>query len=393
MSFIENAKLSPQSKNMVERSLTLKAALQPEVWPPGYPLLLFIANQIHYPLKLINLSLFYITLLLLFILSKQYFPRITPTLLPFFYSLFAFNYYNLTQYTSEAIIIPLSLFCLMLLATYLQAGSFLALFLLAFTCSIAFIARYQTVLWLTPVVLANIIFYAHQQKKILILHVVTFVLIAYAPISIVLIRNYRSTGYITGMDRLDWSTRHLSPSISYWTTSTGFFDNITLTLKTYFLDFISPFGYATHATNHAPYPISSLDIVIIISLLLFLIPICQQIINWIRSHYHSFTLSSISKKIRQLPLPFLVAEFHLIYISSTILVWTIGNNDPIYTRFLYPSYIFILIGVFFMYTFITISNVSKITRLFSRLWFSLLLLIQLFKIIYTINFLLPLPYN
>jgi len=36
-------------------------------------------------------------------------------------------------------------------------------------------------------------------------------------------------------------------------------------------------------------------------------------------------------------------EFLLVYVVITVLVWTIGNNDPIYTRFLYPSYVYMIL--------------------------------------------------
>ena len=33
-----------------------------------------------------------------------------------------------------------------------------------------------------------------------------------------------------------------------------------------------------------------------------------------------------------------------------MLLWTIGNNDPIYSRFLYPSYVFFLLAGFHAYS-------------------------------------------
>jgi len=74
-----------------------------------------------------------------------------------------------------------------------------------------------------------------------------------------------------------------------------------------------------------------------------------------------------------------------VYVVITVLVWTIGNNDPIYTRFLYPSYVYMIIGMFFGYYFIKTYNDSKINRFFFVVLFLSLALFQLYKTIFTIH--------
>jgi len=382
-SFSENAQLSPQSQNMLARSTSLKSAMHVDVWPPGYPLLLFVANKIHLPLKFVNLLLFYITLVLLFYISKKSLPQIYYIWLPLFYSLCSFNYYNLSQYTSEAMIVPLSIIILILLAMYLNKNSLSILLPLSLFCSISFISRYQALLWLAPIVIFNILVSMNLEKKILLSHLISFCFIAFGPISFFFINNYLRYGFVTGMDRFNWNTRTLPPDVQYYAISTGFLDNILLTLKTYFLDFISPFTIATHEANLASYSISAIEIGIIVFIISCLLIFFRTIVQQIKAS-HSFADLLITS-LRQSPLILLSIEFLLVYVVITVLVWTIGNNDPIYTRFLYPSYVYMIIGMFFGYYFIKTYNDSKINRFFFVVLFLSLALFQLYKTIFTIH--------
>ena len=42
--------------------------------------------------------------------------------------------------------------------------------------------------------------------------------------------------------------------------------------------------------------------------------------------------------------PGAVTGFVLVYVAALILVWTGSNNDPIYTRFLFPVYPFLILS-------------------------------------------------
>ena len=41
------------------------------------------------------------------------------------------------------------------------------------------------------------------------------------------------------------------------------------------------------------------------------------------------------------------------YFGWMLVLWTIGNNDAIYTRFLYPGYVFLLLAGFAAYARLT----------------------------------------
>ena len=377
-SFVERATLSPQSKEMVARSQSLNSAMRPDVWPPGYPLLLLVARKIHYPLEKVNLLLFYLTLLLIFVISQKGLSSISPIWLPLFYSLCAFNYYNLAQYTSESIVIPLSLLVLLFLAAYLRRKSFLTILALSLCCSLLFVSRYQSMLWLSPIIVLHLVLTAGAKRKTILLHMLCFITIALGPVSIILQRNYQATGYLTGMDRLNWAARELPGSVGYYAASTGFQDNVLLTFKTLFLDFISPFQYATHEANRSPHPISGLEIAGTILLVLAVGMIAMTMARYLKCH--GSLINVFRTGYDAAPLAFLAVEFFLGYILVTILVWTIVNNDPINTRFLYPSYIYLIISMFSGYAFVKTEKTMSASRFLFIGLFLYLIFVNLYKV-------------
>jgi Dolichyl-phosphate-mannose-protein mannosyltransferase len=374
---VEGEFLSPQSQTMFYRSESLSAAIEPDVWPPGYPLLLFAARKLDYPLQYVNLALFLLTIALVFVVAKRSFPNISAIWLPLSYAFCAFNYYNLVQLTSEAAVVPLSLLTLLLLADYQRRRTFTAILCLSICCSLLFITRYQTVIWLTPVIIYNL-FMLHPLRNASLRHSISFFAIAYLPLAAVMVTNYQQTGHLSGMDRFDWSSRELPGSISYFATSTGLEDNVLLTVKTYWLDFASPLEIAAHDTNQLPHSLSSIEMFGMGLFILVMLVIAYALIRLIRTH--ESVVDSLNIWQQTSPITLIAAEYLVVYIFVTIILWTIGNNDPLYTRFLYPSYIYFMIGMFSGYSFLRSTSASKISRLPVVMLFLYLNAISLYKL-------------
>jgi hypothetical protein len=71
----------------------------------------------------------------------------------------------------------------------------------------------------------------------------------------------------------------------------------------------------------------------------------------------------------------LVAEAFLLYSAATLATWSFANNDPLYTRFLYPSYVFLILLGFYAYAGVRRWTASPWGPLaFQLLYASLLLL-------------------
>ena len=135
------------------------------------------------------------------------------------------------------------------------------------------------------------------------------------------------TGFWTGTDR--GAPRHLPEAVQHWAELTGFGANLLLTARTLLVDFFSPSLYAAHSVVTHPY--------------------APSWVEWAGLGLVAACLAAGGPawwRLRRAPRggAFLVAEFLAAYLAVTIVVWTSGNNDPIYTRFLYPAYplVFIL---------------------------------------------------
>ena len=382
MSYVGNATLNPQSQAMLIRSRSWELAFRPSAWPPGYALTLLAARKINFPLEQVNLTFFSLTLFLLFVVSRKGFPNISPFWLPVLYSLCAFNYYNIAQLTSEAIIVPLSLMILLCLASYQQKKTLRSVLILSLCCALLFISRFQVVLWLAPIVVLNLFFSAPADWKKKILHWGSFLVIGLAPLGFVLLTNYQKTGYLTGMERFDWSARNLPEVNQYFATSTGFLDNVFLTFKTYFLDFFSPYKYAEHLQNRASYSISILEAFV---LTLFGLAILRAFLALGRQLKEHGSLSNFLRAKRQSsPIAMLATEFFLGYILVTILAWTVGNNDPLYSRFLYPSYVFFMVAMFSGFALVKGKDDSRWGKLFFVGLYLSLAILQTYKIAQTL---------
>jgi hypothetical protein len=362
-----------------EQESFLRVVTSTGPWPPGYPVLLFVAKVMGISPTWVNLLLFYLTLLLLSTVADKRL-KINPTGLLSFYVLCGFNYFNLSQFTSEAMVIPMSILIFLTLLEYLERQTLSALFFLSVSCSVAFIFRYHAMLWLLPLVVGKIVFSNRKPIKKVCSHVGIFGIIGIGPIGVFMLRNYITTGSLTGVPRLNLEGRKNTPA--WFAESTAFGDNVFLTLKTYFVDFLSPFRFAGHSINQLAYDISGLEIA---ALLLFALAIGVVILTLVRFR-KDICSGSLMDELRlryQRPDPvFVSAEFFVGYILITIVWWTIAIPDPIYTRFMYPSYVYFIMLMFAGYSFVEQRTLSIVPRLpFIALYLSVVF-INLYKIAY-----------
>ncbi len=143
------------------------------------------------------------------------------------------------------------------------------------------------------------------------------------------------------MDRFSWEAR--GPVFEY---ETSFFDNIRLMLKTSFIDFASPTQFAEHWVNSGRYSPSPCEWLLLIAFVAYVVVFA---ISYLRPHDREAAVKKLRDKFAIYGTPtmtLLVLESYVAYIVVTLALWTVGNNDPIYTRFMYPSYVFLILLVF-----------------------------------------------
>jgi hypothetical protein len=265
---------------------------------------------------------------------------------------------------------------------YQQQQSYWIILSLSLCSSLLFLSRYHALLWLAPIIVINLAFIAYQSRNFLFWHFASYFIIAFSPIGLFLLKNYLETGYLTGAERFDWASRNLPKSMDYFEPSTSLKENIIRTIKTYWLDFGSPNVYATHAVTRQSYFASGVEIGGVI-LFFMVVGILIMILAGLISNRNSLITVLCSWQQNSL-LTLLSIEFFVWYIIVTLVLWTVGNNDPLYTRFLYPSYIYFLLTLLSGYSYVKRNKSAIIYGIPFVMFFLYLLFVNLYKITNTI---------
>ena len=380
LGFSKREPLSIQSRTMLARSETYEKAVQPGIWPPGYPLVLLLGRTAGLPPRTTNLLLFYASLLLLGILSRQLFAESRPVWAVLLYATCAFNYYNLSQFTSEALVVPLSLAAASLLLLYLKKKTFPVLLGLSACCAAVFVSRYHALAWLLPLFVGHLLFPLKRIGRRSIGHLAVFGLIALVPIGLVMRDNYKTNRHLTGMARFGYDARKLPGGLQYYRQSTGPEDNIRLIAQTLFVDFLSPRTLATHEVNQSTYRLSWLEWGIVLMLAWVAVVVAHYFSRG-RGRLKNAPAPEKQELRSGFPMALLPAEFFVGYVVITIILWSVGNNDPIYTRFLYPSYPFLILWGFAGYSSVKKRTSSNMALLPFVLLYLSTILINLHKIV------------
>ena len=334
--------LSIQSRAMLKRSNDWEGVFGAGFYPPGYPLTLRLARIGGFPLEYVNFGLFICALAGLWAVCRLLGGEWLALPVVVFYTACGFNYWVLALFTSEALVLPLSLAILLALHRYTRIPRNGSLALLSLACAAIFLARFHALAWIFPIVGAHVLLAKHATHGRRWTHLLVFALLSLLPIGLYMAHNMSETGYLTGMERFSADAR--APGL--WERETGFFDNIRLMLKTCFIDFASPSHFAERSVNSHRYRPSLVEWLLLIA---FAAYVGVVAISFLQSHGRAGAIGKLREKVAMYGTPtmaLLVVEFYGAFIIVTIALWTVGNNDPIYTRFMYPSYVFFILLVF-----------------------------------------------
>ena len=366
--------LTPQSVSSVSfvtESNSIIYSLQEysKVRAPLYPMVLYAAAKIGLSIKIVNFLFFGIILLLIILFFRVYAGNIHwiwPVLL---YSSFSFNYYNMTQYVSETMLIALCFGIFYLLLRYLKSVSSVDLAVLSLVCSAAFITRYFALFWIFPITIFIILRANYTKVKQTVRHIAIFSL-SLIPIIVWMLQTYKETGHFSGMDR--FAFRAIGEK-AYWNEITTLKSNMFFTIKTVFIDFFCPEQVSTHDAIEAPHVLGIVEYVIIAVIAGLLLLNLWNFLTPIKRKGEPELVADISCPTK------LLIWYSVVYLFSTILLWTIGNNDPIYTRFLYPFYPFAVLLVFCRYSYVKDYHNAIYQRLGFNLLYILLLAVNCYK--------------
>ena len=307
---------------------SLKRALDhyPRLWPPLYPLLLRAWMRSGLAGLRFNELLFLATLPLLWLACRAVAPDVHPFPATLFWAVAHFNHADFYQLTADAAVATLMLALFLLLLTYWQrpSGAHLLALLLANAALLG--CRYFSLFAVAPVVLGAIASVPGLAWRRRALHAVGF-LFSLLPLGLWMGSAWLRTGFVTGADRT--ATRKFPVYLRYWDQLQTPSGTLYAWSKTLFLDMFSTRRHGALAIVTTQYQVDPLEWLL---LGLALLSAALGIVAALRAPLNSAT---------RLALVLFAAHNVML-----LVLWSLGNNDPLHSRYLWPSYsMLLLIGL------------------------------------------------
>jgi len=361
--------MSPQSVANLEFSAnpSLVSALDtyPTYWAPFYPSVLWFSVKLGIPVRKFNQLCFYFILFLIGYFANCYINNIHWSYIIVFVTLLNTNYINVYQQVSEPLFVLIAFIILLMVLQYRHSPTICKLCWLGVLVSMSCLTRFFGFFWTLPLCLAFVWWNNnHNAFQVKLLHTGVFCGIVGLLVSPWLLRLRWLTGSFSGMDR--FGSRGFSRGYGQLlTVHDTAFTNFKSAIKTIIVDFLSPHRYANHRViNNSPLSMLETCMSIIFALLaiIMFIVICHVLYHSLRSHIEDWLVNfPLADEI--VPL-----HFSLLYFISIIALWTLTNNDAIYTRFMYPMYPFAVLAIFSLYS----SVVKEDSGIYKKLPFILL---------------------
>jgi hypothetical protein len=275
-----------------------------------------------------------------------------------------FNYVNAHQATPEVLTIAVLLGLLLALGAARRHPDKPRLWLLSALAAALFLSRYFALFFMLPLLALELFWLARPGRARRVLGVCG---IALLPVVVWMGVAFTQTGHLTGSDR--FAPRNLREEIQDWGELTTLPANLALFARTHTVDFLSTSAYASHSVVDRPYEMAPHELA-----LLALSALCAGLLlqdGWRRLAAGGRTpqqrLGALRASPLYLPLAAL-ASYHAMLIG----LWSVGNNDPLYTRFLYPSYPLLLLVAFGAYARLRATRPWPLRLPFQLLYVSLI---------------------
>jgi hypothetical protein len=323
--------------------------------PPLYPALLRGWRAAGLPPMRMGEVLALGTLALLFACARRMGLSMPLTVaLLLLWSVAHFAYVNLYQPAAEALVAPLSLGLLLALARYAETPTLGALAAATALTAALLASRYFALFSVLPVTVAVILLVPAPRR---LARAAAGAAVALAPVGLWMLRAREITGYWTGASRD--APRHFPLAVAHWSELTTLGGNLRLLVKTVAIDFLSTTAAAALAVVTQPYAWSALEMV---TAALVLACACVLVAAAVRTARPPIRVDAVT----------IGAALLAVYLGALVVVWTLGNNDPLHTRFLYPAYPLLLLLAFRGYAALD----GRWPRLPFQLLFALLLAVQ-----------------
>jgi len=333
---------SPQSRQcaIAARSLLDRGTMELHPGRPYatfgalYPALLAAMGSLQVSLAdsimLINSAALSLSVLTFFWISREVgLPR--PGIVTAFYAGLAINPYLFRMARADIIFVFATMLMVLELARFAGDGRRRHLLIAALACILATTARYMGIFVLGPLCVYVFGRIRRPRSKREWADAIGFLLLAWVPVSIWLVRNKILTGHFSGMSREDWY--ELSAS---WNPMTNLLD----IMKTMAYDFlgIRVMGVLQVVTrgDFTPYRTPTRVLIAAFAGLLVI-----GIALWLVARIRARTKAPREEKSapgRSSALLAIIGAYVLLYFAAMVIVWSWGNIDPISTRYAAPSY-------------------------------------------------------
>jgi hypothetical protein len=315
-------------------------------WPPLYPTLLWAVTAMGIPLGQVNALLFLGTLALLFFAGRRVAPGVHPAWAVALYAACAFNVFNLHQLVSEALFIPLTIGTLLLTRRCARTGAARDQVLLSALLAACCLTRYFALVWLVPFVGLALVVGGSSEARSRIARAAAICIGAALPLAGWMLHARATTGYLTGMERF-------APRI--FSEKTTLLGNLSLGGRTLFLDGFVPGTNASHAAVGPEFGADPVGLIVggVVGIgALVLGVVCTRVALAVPSPRNTH------RGVLAVLLPGLSLGYGVVLLA----VWSLGNNDPIYSRFLYPCYVFFVLGGVHVYAHVKSASGASASR-------------------------------
>jgi hypothetical protein len=342
--------------------------------PPLYPALLWAGARVGFPPLRVNEVLFLATLALVALYVRRALPGVHPIWPVLLLAVADANYANLHQPVAETLFVALLLALTLGLLRDAQTGDGVSLGLLAAALAGLGLTRYFALFFPAPVVGLNLLLLTPRRLPARLARTALVLTLGLAPLAGWMALARARTGYVMGEDRQ--AVRHLPEVVSHWRQFQGFSAHLGLTGKTLAIDALSPTHHAGLAVVTRPYGFGPIEIA-------GLALAGAAGLGLLRALARARVRELVSlSKLRTGGV--LITELVIAFYAATLLLWTLGNNDPINTRFLYPSYALLVLAGFHGFALVTRHGGGLIGRVPFLSLYALVFLVQVWRALYAL---------
>lgn len=314
--------------------------------PPGYPTLLFAAHHAGFPIRFVNEVLLAVSVVAFHSLARRTLRHVDAAFPTALYAVLACHYVCYGQLVDEALFVPLAILAMWALARDAEAPSIARAAEVGAWCSAACLVRTFALAWIVPVCGVALLVRGTARLPRRLLRAAVFSAIVVVPTALLMLYVRSRTGFLTGMDRTAYETRPPIRNLETFAAQTGPVESTLRIVQSYAVDFSSPRRTADLGTLAPPFTLRGQEVLFALLFVAGLAGLAACAVHGFRARRRDAAASreaqapDASRSVASLTA--LAANVGL-YFVAVVAIWTFGNNDPVYSRYVLPSYPFAIL--------------------------------------------------